>query len=252
MHIYAWASSDVGMKRSHNEDSYLIARDVQLFAVADGMGGYSAGEVASDLAVRTIDGYVHERVAHLEADDDDGVRAVLVGAVKQANAAIRQQGTADPRCRGMGTTTTTLLFSADRAFVAHVGDSRCYRVRAGRIEQLSRDHSLVEQQVQSGLITRAQAKASPWKNIITRALGVEDDVEVDVDRLDLRDGDVFVVCSDGLSGVVDDDEIARIVADGFLHRVPDTLIDLANARGGPDNITVVVCCALEGPNGTSD
>jgi protein phosphatase len=244
MHIYAWASSDVGMKRHHNEDRYLLAPDLHLFAVADGMGGASAGEVASGLAVARVDAFVHTRAAALEGGNDDDVAAVLVGAVGAANAAIRDQGVADPTCRGMGTTMTTLCFVRDRAFIAHVGDSRCYRVRGGHIAQLSRDHSLVEEQVRAGLITPEQARSSPWKNIITRALGAAATVDVDVTSVPVEDGDVFVVCSDGLSGVVADDEIARVVGEQFLHRVPDTLIDLANARGGPDNITVVVCCAV--------
>jgi len=246
MHIYAWASSDVGMKRHHNEDRYLLAPHLKLFAVADGMGGASAGEVASGLAVTEVDAFVQARAQALQAGTDDDVAAVLVAAVAQANTAVRDQSAADPGCRGMGTTMTTLCFVRDRAFIAHVGDSRCYRVRQGQIAQLSRDHSLVEEQVRAGLITPAQAKSSPWKNIITRAIGAAAGVDVDVTSVAVEDGDVFVVCSDGLSGVVADEEIARVVGEHFLHRVPETLIDLANARGGPDNITVVVCCAVAG------
>jgi serine/threonine protein phosphatase PrpC len=252
MFIYSWATSDVGRKRSHNEDAYLVAHDLRLFAVADGMGGYNAGEVASDLAIRSVDVYVHERAAVVRdgvdgADqhgDVDGAAAVLVGAVKHANAVIRHASELEPAYRGMGTTTTTLLFTERGAYVAHVGDSRCYRVRAGQIAQVSEDHSLVEQQVKAGLITREQAARSPYKNIITRSVGIEADVDVDVVCVDVNDGDAFVLCSDGLSGVVSDAEIAQIVAENFLHRVPDLLIDLANTRGGPDNITVVVCCAV--------
>jgi serine/threonine protein phosphatase PrpC len=246
MHVYAWASSDVGKKRSHNEDCYFLSREWRLFAVADGMGGAHAGEVASALAVRTLERFVDERLPERaqELGSHDDVAALLVSAVSAANHAVRRRSLDDPQCRGMGTTATTLWFVGDEAFVAHVGDSRCYRVRRGQIVQVSCDHSLVEEQVRAGLITKEQARSSPWKNIITRAVGVADNVEVDLVAVDVEDGDVFVVCSDGLSGVVNDDEIAQVVNEGFLHRIPDTLIDLANARGGPDNITVVVACAV--------
>lgn len=246
MHVYAWASSDVGKKRSHNEDCYFLSHHWRLFAVADGMGGAHAGEVASALVVRTLESFIDERLKDraTRLDHHDDVAALLVSAVCAANHAVRCRSLSDPLCRGMGTTTTTLWFVGDEAFVAHVGDSRCYRVRQGRIVQVSCDHSLVEEQVKAGLITKEQARSSPWKNIITRAIGVADHVEVDLVAVDVEDGDVFVVCSDGLSGVVNDDEIAQIVHEGFLHRIPDTLIDLANARGGPDNITVVVACAV--------
>ncbi len=245
MHVYAWATSDVGRKRPHNEDSYLVAPDVHLYVVADGMGGENGGEVASDLAVRTLDRHVHAEQAVLAAARSSTVSAVLVEAVQQANRAIRRAGDVDPTLRRMGTTTTSLLFVGERAFIAHVGDSRAYLVRRGVIQQVSQDHSLVAEQVRAGMITAAQADKSPYRNIITRSVGVADVVEVDVSVVDLVDGDTFILCSDGLSGLVTDDEIADIVANHFLHTVPDTLVDLANERGGSDNITVVVCCAVE-------
>lgn len=244
MMIYSWATTDVGRKRQHNEDSYLVASDVKLFAVADGMGGYNGGEVASDLAVRALDAHVHEHRASLDAAgaaDRPAVAAVLVDAVKRANATIRDAGARDAAVRGMGTTTTSLLFAGGQAFVGHVGDSRCYLVRNDRIAQVSEDHSLVAQQVRAGLITEEQALKSPYKNIITRSVGIEANVDVDVSVVEVNDGDTFVLCSDGLSGLVRDDEICAIVVDNFLHRVPDLLVDLANERGGTDNITVVLC-----------
>lgn len=247
MLIYSWATSDVGRKRSHNEDSYLIAHDVKLFAVADGMGGYNGGEVASDLAVRALDVHLHQHSAVLATNTaSEPIAALLVDSVKRANTAIRDAGAVDPALRGMGTTATSVLFHGERAFVAHVGDSRAYLVRHERIAQLSEDHSLVAQQVRAGLITEEQALKSPYKNIITRSVGIEANVDVDVTIVDVRDGDTFLLCSDGLSGLVSDEEIRAIVVENFLHRVPDVLVDLANERGGHDNITVVVCHAVAG------
>jgi protein phosphatase len=236
MYIYAWATSDVGRKRQHNEDSYLVDADVQLYAVADGMGGENGGEVASDLAVRAIDRHVRAQRATLHAASHARVSAVVVQAIQLANRAIRHAGDLDPTLRRMGTTTTSVLFVGDRAFIGHVGDSRAYLLRAGALQQLSLDHSLVAEQVRAGLITPAQAEKSPYRNVITRSVGVAEAVDVDVSVVDLVDGDTFVLCSDGLSGLVKDHEI-----DLFLHTVPDKLVDLANERGGHDNITVVVC-----------
>ncbi len=244
MKIYAWATSDIGRNRQRNEDRYLLAPDVQLFAVADGMGGENGGAIAADLAVRALDHHVHEQVLALAEGKTSTVAAVLTEAVQQANRAIRDAGDLDPSLRRMGTTTTTLLFAAERAFVAHVGDSRAYLVRGGTITQVSQDHSLVAEQVRAGVITAAQAERSPWKNVVTRAVGVAERVDVDVSVVDLVDGDTFVLCSDGLSGLVTDAEINAVVACHCLHRVPDVLVDLANDRGGTDNITVVVCCAV--------
>lgn len=247
--IYAWATSDVGRKRSHNEDRYLVAHDVGLFAVADGMGGHAGGEVASGLAVQTIDAHIHQHREVLLAPggDREPVAALLVESMQRANTAIRQAGAVDPTLRGMGTTATSILFRGGRACVAHVGDSRAYLVRHGHIVQLSEDHSLVAQQLRAGVITEEQARRSPYKNIITRSVGVDDALLVDVVTVDVVDGDTFVLCSDGLSGLVTDDEIGAITTGNFLHRVPDLLVDLANERGGSDNITVVVCHAVAGP-----
>jgi serine/threonine protein phosphatase PrpC len=250
--IYAWATSDVGRKRSHNEDRYLVAHDVGLFAVADGMGGHQGGEVASALAVQTLDSHIRHHRARLTSSADGGfesVGALLIESLQRANTAIRAAGVEDPTLRGMGTTTTSILFVGGRALVAHVGDSRAYLVRRGRISQLSQDHSLVAQQLRAGAITDEQARTSPYKNIITRAVGVDDTVTVDLVAVDVLDGDTFVLCSDGLSGLVTDDEIGAVTTGNFLHRVPDTLVDLANERGGSDNITVVVCHVVAVPAG---
>jgi serine/threonine protein phosphatase PrpC len=248
--VYAWACSDVGRKRSQNQDAYLVAPDLRLFGVADGMGGHFGGEVASDLAVRTIDAHVRRHRASLQSDahvepSRDPAALILAEAVRKANEVIHDTGNKNPDLRGMGTTTSGVLFSGGRAFVAHVGDSRIYLVRSDRIVQLTDDHSVVYQQLKAGLITAEQAKASPFRHIIMRSVGVDREVEVDVVAVDVLSGDTFVMCSDGLSNLVSDDEINAIVNEHFLHRVPEVLIDLANERGGSDNITVVVAYAVE-------
>lgn len=248
MLVYAWACSDIGRKREKNQDSYLVATDLRLFGVADGMGGHNGGEIASDLAVRTIDAHVRRHKALLDAARDsalDGPVRVLVDAVRTANRVIHETGLSNPGLRGMGTTTSGVLFTGDRAIVAHVGDSRVYLVRDDRILQVTDDHSFVFQQVKAGLITAEQAKNSPYRNVIMRSVGVEQDVDVDIVAIDVKSGDTFLACSDGLSNLVSDAEIAQIVNEHFLHRVPEVLVDLANERGGGDNITVVVAYAVD-------
>jgi protein phosphatase len=238
MLVYAWGQSDVGKKRGHNEDRYLLDTEMKLFAVADGMGGHRGGEVASALAVESLDGYVRE---HGVADP---VRAIVDG-VRAANTRIHDVGVADPDLHGMGTTTSSILFRDDKAYVAHVGDSRVYLVRGGKIAQLTDDHSLVWQQMKAGIITEEQARKSPFRNIISRSVGVAADVEIDALEVGVQSGDTFVLCSDGLSGVVGDVEIKEATENNFLHRVPDVLVDLANERGGPDNVTVVVAYCVD-------
>jgi serine/threonine protein phosphatase PrpC len=236
MFIFSWACSDVGRKRRENQDRYLIARDLQLFAVADGMGGYEGGEIAADLAVRTLEEEVRARA---EGQARDPTRA-LVDSIQEANERIRRARAERPELASMGTTTTSVFFCDDKAIIGHVGDSRVYLVRRGRIARLSEDHSLVAMQVKAGTITEEQARTSPFRNIISRALGVDPRVEVDTTSVEVEDGDTFLLCSDGLSSLVSDDEILHAVNENFMHRVPEVLVDLANERGGGDNITVVV------------
>jgi protein phosphatase len=238
MLVYAWGSTDVGKKRDHNEDRYLLDTEMKLFAVADGMGGHKGGEVASALAVESLDGYVRDHAA------EDPVRAI-VGAVRAANTRVHDVGVADPDLHGMGTTTSSILIRDDKAYVAHVGDSRVYLVRHGAITQLTDDHSFVWQQLKAGLITEEQARKSPYRNVISRSVGIAADVEVDALEVDVTSGDAFVLCSDGLSGVVGDVEIRDVIENEFLHRVPEVLVDLANDRGGPDNVTVVVAYCVD-------
>ncbi len=257
MRIYSWGATDVGMKRDHNEDSYLLAPDLNLFVVADGMGGHAGGEMASGIAVRTVEQVVRENAEVLGPDksheggiEQSPMAILLSNSVRAACNAVFSKSQELAELQGMGTTTTTMMFHNHLGYVAHVGDSRAYLVREGRVMQLSEDHSLVNEQLKAGIITEAQARQSRFKNIITRSVGFQTDVEVDMIVVETRPHDVYMMCSDGLTGLVTDPEINDIVNDNFLHRVPEILIDLANSRGGDDNITVV-CCYIADDNGVA-
>ncbi len=245
--ILSFGQTDVGMRRDHNEDSYLINDETQLFVVADGMGGHAGGEMASRLAVTTIDEVVTQEMAKVRNGnpykgpiEQHPALMVLPNAVKRACATIYQTAQENPRLQGMGTTVTTVGFVDNYAFFAHVGDSRAYLIREGHIEQLSEDHSLVNEQIKAGLITAEQARLSRFKNIITRSVGFEEDVAVDTMVVPVREGDIFVLCSDGLANLATEQDIRDALHDNFLRDAPRRLVDLANDRGGDDNITVVV------------
>jgi PPM family protein phosphatase len=233
--IVAAGGSDVGRVRDGNEDAYLVADSV--FAVADGMGGHLAGEIASAKAlepVEALDGKVY-------ADATDAVTA-LRDAVVEANASVSQLADDEPLYRGMGTTLTAVMVEGRRLHIAHVGDSRAYLLRDGQFNQLTDDHTLVQHLIDEGQITKEEAASHPQRSIITRAIGVARDVDVDSMTLDLEPGDQILLCSDGLTGVVSDEDIR----DALSHDGDDedtiiaSLIDKANAGGGPDNITVVL------------
>ncbi len=247
MRIISWGSSDVGMKRDHNEDSFMLVPELNVFVVADGMGGHAGGEMASGMSVRTIEKVMRDnadiidpKVAHEGSIEQSPVALLLANSIRAACNAVYQKSRQVPQLEGMGTTTVAMCFHQGYGFVAHVGDSRCYLVRDGNVLQLSEDHSLVNEQLKAGLITPAQAKASRFKNIITRSVGFDTDVEVDRIAVETKPHDVFMMCSDGLTGLVTDDEIRDVVTENFLHRVPSILIEMANQRGGDDNITVIV------------
>jgi protein phosphatase len=217
------------------------------------MGGHAGGEMASGISVRTVEKTVRSSVELIGPDvHHDGsierspVAKLLSNSVREACNAVYTKSQQVRELQGMGTTTTTLLFHDKHAFVAHVGDSRCYLVRDGRILQLSEDHSLVNEQLKAGLITEAQARQSRFKNIITRSVGFDADVEVDMIAVEVKVGDAYILCSDGLCNLVTDPEVCDIVSDNFLHRVPEILIDLANSRGGDDNCTVLVAYVVDG------
>jgi len=242
--VTAHGRTDVGRQRERNEDALLILDRV--FAVADGMGGHRAGEVASATAL--------EPLAALEtADlpDEDATRTALVEAVTAANAAVAGRARTEPDLEGMGTTLTAVLVRDGLAHVAHVGDSRAYLLRDGRLAQLTDDHTLVQALVDQGRITADQARTHHSRSVITRAIGVGTEVEVDVLAVPLAAGDRLLLCSDGLSGVVPDDDIAALLtANPDDDAAAAALVDAANAAGGPDNVTVLLIAAGTATGGT--
>ncbi|MCB9591578.1 MAG: serine/threonine-protein phosphatase [Sandaracinaceae bacterium] len=230
-----------------NEDAFILDNDIGLYVVADGMGGHAAGEVASQEAVETVLGMVRRGYAAVERFDVEGptpdtvrgVQRLLESAVQAATYMVFAIAENDPEQKGMGTTVSALLLMKSHAVVAQVGDSRIYLVREGAVYQLTEDHTLVAWQVKQGIISEAEAELSPHKNVITRAVGSRDYVQVDTQTVEIGPGDRFLVCSDGLHGYLQDEEIVPLLTLG-----PDVattkLIDLANQRGGRDNITAVV------------
>jgi PPM family protein phosphatase len=228
--------TDVGRQRSANEDSLVV--NPPLFAVADGMGGAKAGEVASAVAVEAVEG---------APESSEPAEAQLASIVREANRRIYDLAVADESRRGMGTTLTLAKLHGDEVSLAHVGDSRAYRLRGGELEQLTHDHSLVAELERSGQITPEAAEHHPQRSIITRALGPEPDVEVDTYTLAGRDGDLFMICSDGLTSMISDDEVASILRSaGSLDEAADELVRAANQSGGKDNITVILFRLGEG------
>jgi protein phosphatase len=242
------AKTDVGMKRSHNEDYFALIEDEQLFLVADGMGGHASGEVASKLAADSIgEFYRHSKDAdatwpYRYDHSLSYAENRMMASVRLANARIHDTSMREPRLRGMGTTIVSFLVRGNMGFIAHVGDSRIYRLRAGEIKQLTRDHSLLEDYRDARPdMTEEEARNFPHKNVITRALGMRDQVQVDTQSFPLEDGDVYLLCSDGLSGMLTDDELREIVvAAKTLEEGVAALIDRANAAGGTDNITAML------------
>jgi protein phosphatase len=252
--IVASGSTDVGRRREHNEDAFLVDRSLGLFIVADGMGGHAGGGTASRLAVETIQESIRAaRTARAEVFggavgvEDSAVPEVLREAVESACARIFRTAQGDPELAGMGTTVTAALIDGRLAFVGHVGDSRCYLLREGRIYQVSEDHSLVNEQLKAGTISADEARRSRFKNIITRSVGFEQQVQVDLMGVELEPGDALVLCCDGLSNLVEDPEILQVVEETPVEDAPDRLVALANGRGGDDNITVIVIRASEPP-----
>lgn len=252
MKVVSAGLTDVGRKRNHNEDSFLIDDELQLYVVADGMGGHAGGGTASRIAVETIDRELRRTrdgrdnpfvsSAHLQ---DSPLPEALRDAVEKACLAIFTAAQQDSRLVGMGTTVISLLVRDDHAFFAHVGDSRAYLVRGDLIQQISEDHSLVNEQIKAGMITPEEAKHSRYKNIITRSVGFEEEVQVDVMGVVAEPGDTFLLCSDGLANMLEDSELHEVIsANESLDAVAKKLVDLANERGGDDNITVIVVRAV--------
>jgi protein phosphatase len=248
MRVEVAGQSHVGMKRNHNEDSFLVMPEEQLYCVADGMGGHFAGEIASRIAIDELAEFFR-----LTSHDSDVTWPFkmdksrnydenrLTTGIKLANARIFEAASGDPNYRGMGTTIATVHFAESSVYVGHVGDSRVYRFRDGRLEQMTEDHSLLNDYLKTKKLTPEEIEAFPHKNVIVRALGMRDTVQVDVGRLEPQDGDLFLLCSDGLSGMVSDVEMEQV-----LQTTPDLeaacarLVEMANAAGGNDNVTCIL------------
>jgi protein phosphatase len=249
MQITYGAKTDVGFKRSHNEDSLCVDPELGLYVVCDGMGGHNAGEVASRLAVEVIQQHLWEGRKNpglpIIGPGDDRFSAQtnrLASAIRLANQVIRGAAQSKPDQVGMGTTVVSAVITA------HVGDSRLYLIRGRTIEPLTEDHSLVAEQIRRGLLTEEQAESSPQKNIVTRALGIEDQVEVDLDELPLMKDDALLLCSDGLTRGVKSAEILDVVrSETDPQAACGRLITLANQAGGDDNTTVILIVARQEP-----
>lgn len=246
--VKAAGFSHVGMKRKQNQDSFLLVPELDLFIVADGMGGHKGGEIASKLAVDTIAEHFRNMVKAIGKGKGDP-QENLYEALTFANAAINSKADTDATLQGMGTTCTTFHFCGGKLYIGQVGDSRGYLVHPNRIWQITRDHSLVQEKLRAGMITREQLKTDKMKNVITRSVGFEQEVDVDVYQLEPKKGDVFVACSDGLSGMVDDIMIRDIVSKHAcqgdeLQTAAIKLIEEANTNGGEDNVTAIVVKVL--------
>lgn len=247
LEVESFGLSDVGRARTHNEDCFEIDSRHRLFLVADGMGGHRYGEVASRVAVQAI----REFIAASEETDqtwpfvlDTRLRRhsnLLKNAVRVAHDRVLSAIRKDRRLYGMGTTVVGFYLDGDVGAVAHVGDSRAYRLRDGRLELLTQDHTWVNEQVVAGYLSEDQARSHPLKNVVTRALGGEREVQVDLQEVRVRQGDLYLLCSDGLTTMLGDEEIAReaAAAGGGVREICERLVGCANARGGHDNVTVV-------------
>jgi serine/threonine protein phosphatase PrpC len=245
--------TDTGRIRDHNEDAIGSNLEAGLHVLADGMGGYNAGEVASSIAVKTVMELTTEacnREDRSKAETDTGLMRqtiVLRDAITRANKVIYQTAHSQSSCEGMGTTIVACLFYDNRISIAHVGDSRLYRVRNNRLEQITLDHSLLQELVDRGFYSREEAERSTNKNYVTRALGVETNVQVDLQEVVVEPNDVFLLCSDGLPDMVDDEDIHLTIStfSANLETVGKQLIQLSNDQGGKDNISVILAHVLE-------
>jgi serine/threonine protein phosphatase PrpC/CRP-like cAMP-binding protein len=252
--IKFFAATDVGRQREHNEDNFLIDPALNLFVVADGMGGHAAGEVASQIAVHEVSRVCRESTELIKryekdakAEDRTAILAALEHSIQVACGSIFHRGQAEQEKRGMGTTTSCMLIAGDRGFIAHVGDSRVYMLRQGQVHQLTEDHSLINELVRRGKIQRDQIEGTPYakyKNAVTRAVGAYESVEVDTIDFEVLPGDQFLLCSDGLHAYLKDNDLPEILAADDVADAPKTFVALANAGGGHDNITAI-CIRVE-------
>lgn len=249
--------SDTGLKRPHNEDSAVTDTALGLAVVADGMGGYKAGEVASAIAAQLILNEVRAGIAngdtHTKVGSSGMSRATLVirDAVAKANAEVFRTAQEVPQCQGMGTTVVVVFYHGDKVSIAHVGDSRVYRLRGNEFKQITRDHSLIQELIDRGFFTPEEAAENTPKNLVTRALGIEQSVEVDVQEQDLQADEIYLLCSDGLNDMVDDEEIHLTLSkySANLVEAATELVRLANEKGGKDNVSVVLVRPQNPSNG---
>ena len=249
------ALTDVGRSRPHNEDAHYIDTHLRLALLCDGMGGYSSGEVASAAAIETIVNGIRDHASPDrilgKIDTSSGLTHASMYLREQiliANQIIYNRAHSDAKYAGMGTTVVANFFYENRVCIAHIGDSRCYRWRRDKFQQLTRDHSLLQDQIDFGLITPEEARHAQHKNLLTKALGIDPIVEPDINEYRIEVGDIYLLCSDGLCDPVDDDELAAILSaqDLELNAALRQMIDQANRRGGPDNITAVLVRVPEG------
>jgi serine/threonine protein phosphatase PrpC len=243
--VLVGATTDVGRVRERNEDGFLTREP--LFAVADGMGGHRGGAVASQVALEILSKVQGDSLA------GDGAAEGLSDMVNEANDAVLERASGEPRLAGMGTTLTAVVVQPGKIHLAHVGDSRAYLLRDGSLRQLTEDHSLVQRMVNEGKLTPEEAEVHPHRSVLTRALGVEQELEVDTETVEVRPGDRILLCSDGLTTMIPEEEIQRIVAESEdPQRVAEALVAAANAAGGVDNITALVLFVLDGEEGRGD
>lgn len=246
--------TDVGRRRENNQDSLLVREELGLFAVADGMGGHAAGEVASHLAIEALGETLDEGALRDDNPDPQRVASRLEDAFVEGNRRICDSVVARGEWRGMGTTIVALVALGEKVVIGHVGDSRAYLLRDGRLRRLTNDHSWVSEQVRMGLMTDDEAHRHPMRNIVTRALGNRPDLDADIREAEVHAGDVYLLCSDGLNSMLTDAEILRVLT--LRGRDPEAacreLVALANSKGGEDNITViVVSCPVDPSAGSS-
>jgi len=244
--------TDPGMVRSHNEDSVAADASIGVAVLADGMGGYNAGEVASGMATTVLTAELQQLLASGEGrvmNGDAGrahAESILRTEIAKANASIYQAAQSQPQYAGMGTTLVVALFYDNRVTVAHIGDSRVYRLRGDELVQITKDHSLLQEQIDSGMITPEQARFSQNKNLVTRALGIDPTVDAEIREYQTRPGDLWLLCSDGLNDMVDDEDIGMTLQalGGNLKLAAQQLVQMANDNGGKDNVSVILVRVL--------